>query len=174
MVFRRPASGVRRPASGVRRPALAHAYWRSRSRQRQRALPRPSSVRQIKPVRYELQPCFATLRCDLSSSMDLNSYLHFYRYRDHDDRDATRRRSAADQRWASYLGQAKPLFAQQSSSIFRPAGAIMERIGADPEPEAAAERRRRLPMVELRRYRLQAGYVGRRSTSFAQSRFFTR
>lgn len=29
-------------------------------------------------------------------------------------------------------------------------------------------------MVELRRYRLQAGYVGSRSTSGAQSRFFTR
>lgn len=103
-------------------------------------------------------PTVSTLRCDVSSSMDLNSFVHMYRYRDHDERDEVRKRSGADRRWVAYLAAAKPMFAGQYSSILKPARSIMQSVGADPDEKAAAERRARLPMVELRRYRLVAGY----------------
>ena len=112
----------------------------------------------VKDLRGELLPTMATLRCDLSSSMDLNSFVHMYRWRSHDHRDATRQRSGADPRWIAYLAEAKPMFAAQKSSIFKPASGIMDTLGADPDPSATAERRLQLPMVEFRRYRLKAGY----------------
>jgi hypothetical protein len=109
----------------------------------------------VKPLRYELLPTMATLRCDLSNSMDLNSYIHLYRWRSHDHRDETR--SNLDARWTAYLAEAKPMFVSQKSSIYKPAATIMDSIGADPDPTMAAARRSRLPMVEFRRYRLKAG-----------------
>ena len=109
----------------------------------------------VKPLRDELLPTVATLRCDLSNSMDLNSFVHLYRWRSHDHRDETRSRQ--DARWAAYLAEAKPMFMAQKSSIYKPAAAIMDSMGADPDPSMAAARRSRLPMVEFRRYRLKAG-----------------
>jgi hypothetical protein len=87
--------------------------------------------------------------------MDLNSFVHLYRWRSHDHRDETRSRQ--DARWAAYLAEAKPMFMAQKSSIYKPAAAIMDSMGADPDPSMAAARRSRLPMVEFRRYRLKAG-----------------
>ncbi len=87
--------------------------------------------------------------------MDLNSFVHLYRWRSHDHRDETRSRQ--DARWAAYLAEAKPMFMAQKSCIYKPAAAIMDSMGADPDPSMAAARRSRLPMVEFRRYRLKAG-----------------
>ena len=115
-------------------------------------------AREVKDLRYELLPCLATLRCDLSGSMDLNSYVHMYGYDHHDHRDEVRKRSGADARWQAYLEDAKPMFVGQRSSIFKPAAALMDAVGADPDVNAASDRRKRLPMVELRRYKLKAGY----------------
>ncbi len=118
-----------------------------------------SLAERVKGVRQELLPTVATLRCDLSNSMDLNSFVHLYRWRSHDHRDEVRRASAADARWTAYLREAKPMFMAQKSSIYKPAATIMGALGADPDPSKAAARRSRLPMVEFRRYRLKAGYT---------------
>jgi len=99
-----------------------------------------------------------TLRCDLSGSFDLNSFLHLYKYKDLDHRDEIRRRSGLDERWQSYLKEAKPMFAAQRSSIYTPAKGVLAAVATELEIAPASHSNDKLPMVEFRRYKFRAGY----------------
>jgi hypothetical protein len=106
------------------------------------------STRQL---RQSLLPVLGMFKSDID---ELNQFLHLYKYRDFDERDAVRERSKANEAWQAYLGAAKPMFQAQETAVFRPVSAIMEHS----VPLSGDRNEQSKSMFEIRTYQFQAGY----------------
>ena len=102
-------------------------------------------------LRRSLLPLIGMFRSDID---ELNKFLHLYKYKDFDERDAVRERSKSNEAWQAYLGAAKPMFQSQETAVFRPVSAIMRHsvsLSGDNKEQSQS-------MFEIRTYQFQAGY----------------
>ena len=93
---------------------------------------------------------------------ETNEVTHLYRYKDYDERDATRKRMTTDPEWQKYLEEAKPMLKNQRAEIFLEATKATGSVGMEADDIAkraeASGASGANGVFELRRYQLELGY----------------